>query len=553
MKRLITILLAVLLTISFVTFAGCHRDEGKEVNTNMTQLYVGTYDGGVGREWLDAAAKRFEEFYKDYSFEPGKTGVQVWVDCQKGTMSGTALMGTIAKSTNEVFFTEEVFYNQFVEKGLLHEITDAVTEPLTEYGETESIEDKMVESQTDYFKSADGKYYAIPFWEGYSGLVYDVDVFTSKNFYFAENKNNGNNGFVRNAEEKRSLGPDNQPNTYDDGLPATYDEFFALLDRMYFYGMVPIAWSGDNQDYFQWFLSSLMTDYEGMQKMMLNYNLNGEADIATVDSSGKVTISQTPIQMSNGYELAKQPGAYYALKFAERLINNTNYYNNLSFSPSQSQTAAQDDFLRGIYDDAIEDIGFLIDGTWWINEASDVFLDMEANELPGKSERNLGFLPYPKATEEKLQSGQKQTLMAILESCCFINGNIKENKVEVAEKFLRFCHTDVSMIEFMQICGVMKPYKYTVEETDLNKMNSFTRSVWQAKQASDIVYPYNNNKLYNADGMNFRSVNLFISKIGDMEYPMVSSAIKNNHLTAEQIFEGMYKYRQERWQKYNIS
>lgn len=539
----------MLFTVSAVS--GCRRDTGEEVNENKTQLYVGTYDGGIGEEWLYAAKARFEEFYKDYSFEEGKTGVQVWIDSQKGTMSGTALMGTIARSRNEVFFTEEVFFNEFVDKGLLHEITSVVTEPLDEYGESASIESKMTKTQTDYFKTADGKYYAIPFWEAYNGLIYDVEVFESKRLYFSANENNGNDGFIMTLDETRSAGPDNKTGTYDDGLPATYDEFFKLLDRMYLNSMVPVAWTGANQDYFNWFLGSLMTDYEGHDKMMLNYTLNGTADLAAVDAQGNVTITQKGISDQNGYELASQPGAYYAIKFAERLINDTRYYNNLSFSPSQSQTAAQDDFVRGVHDDEIEDIGFLIDGTWWQNEASGVFEDMEANAQPGKYDRKFAFLPFPKATEEKLQSGQKQTLMSILESCCFINGNIAENKVEVAEAFLRFCHTDASMVEFSQITGVMKPYTYEVSDADMEEMTYFTQSVIQAKQASDIVYPYSNNALYKADGMNFRSVNLFISEINGIEYPLVSTAIKDGHFTAEQIFSGLLDARENRWEGYN--
>ena len=79
----------------------------------------------------------------------------------------------------------------------------------------------------------------------------------------------------------------------------------------------------------------------------------------------------------------------------------------------------------------------------------------------------------------------------------------------------------------------------------------FTHSVIQAKQASDIVYPYSNNALYKADGMNFRSVNLFISEINGIEYPLVATAITDGHLTAEQIFSGLLDARESRWEGYN--
>lgn len=64
-----------------------------------------------------------------------------------------------------MFFTEEIYYNDFISKGQLLDISDMVREPLseiTEGKETESIEDKLDDSQKAAFTALDGKYYFLP-------------------------------------------------------------------------------------------------------------------------------------------------------------------------------------------------------------------------------------------------------------------------------------------------------------------------------------------------------------------------------------------------------
>ncbi|MFR6640367.1 MAG: hypothetical protein ACLUSP_02670 [Christensenellales bacterium] len=62
---------------------------------------------------------------------------------------------------------------------------------------------------------------------------------------------------------------DGKPNTDDDGLPATYDEFFALCDKMKSEGVTPICWNGLAVEYLTDFAKSLAADYDGKQKRCL--------------------------------------------------------------------------------------------------------------------------------------------------------------------------------------------------------------------------------------------------------------------------------------------
>lgn len=130
LKKILAAALAATMTVSLL--AGCGAKRTNEVDANRTTLYVGNFNGGIGDEWLKNAITKFEEKYKDTSFEEGKTGVQVLIgDNNKTTMVGPELEKIISTSQNEVFFTESVYYYDWISKGLIADITDAVTNPLS--------------------------------------------------------------------------------------------------------------------------------------------------------------------------------------------------------------------------------------------------------------------------------------------------------------------------------------------------------------------------------------------------------------------------------------
>ena len=90
------------------------------------------------------------------------------------------------------------------------------------------------------FLQKNGKYYALPHYSVYQGLMYNIDLFEKKGLYFAKETDNGNDGFVVKGEEK-SCGPDGVYGTSDDGLPSSYEEFFKLCDYMVQRGVTPFV------------------------------------------------------------------------------------------------------------------------------------------------------------------------------------------------------------------------------------------------------------------------------------------------------------------------
>ena len=301
MKKLMALILTAAMALSI---AACGAKVTEEADASKTTLYVGNYAGGVGSEWLESAMAKFEEKYADVSFEEGKKGVQLILgENNKTTMAGQQLEQLISASKTEIFFTEDVSYHAWVNKGLLHDITGITEEKLTEYGEDKSIAEKMYPELAEGLK-VNGKYYALPFWESFYGLVYNATLFDENSWYISED------GQFTNASGKLGAGPDGKKGTYDDGMPATYEEFFAMMDEMVKDNVTPIQWG--SREYITWFFGSLFADYEGFDDLMLNYTFDGETDLVKYDTldTEKLTYKteKVAITQKNGYELARQEG-----------------------------------------------------------------------------------------------------------------------------------------------------------------------------------------------------------------------------------------------------
>ena len=368
---------------------------GEAIQTDKTQLYVSNFNGGVGTEWLYQVKKKYEELHAEDSYEEGKKGVQVLIDPHKN--NGYHMISTFAGSTIDIMFNEYIRYNDWVAKDLFLDITDVVKG--TAPGEDKTIESKLYDEQKSFLQK-DGKYYALPHYSVYQGLMYNIDLFDKKGLYFAKEVDNGNDGFVVKGEEK-SCGPDGIYGTLDDGLPSSYEEFFKLCDYMVQRGVTPFVWTGQYaNDYFQYLLNALYQTYEGKEDTMLNYTYDSgdkTTEIITNIVNGNLVTENVKITEQNGYLLKQQPGRYYAIKFFSQIMSNGSYYHpystgNLTFSHTDAQELYLESDLKN------EPIAFLIEGTWWENEAKvSGAVDRTINKYGDiAKERNFGYFPLPK-------------------------------------------------------------------------------------------------------------------------------------------------------------
>ena len=539
MKKSLKKLIATVCSLCFVSSAfvacGVNPSGGKtEIDKTKTQLYIGNFDGGMGSRWLDEYKKGFEALYANQSFEKDKMGVEVVVLNDKETYAATNLERSMNSSCAgiNVFFSELVNYYKFVEEGLVMDITSTVTSTIP--GENKTIKDKLTETQQGYYE-IEGKYYGLPHYRSFRGIVYDKDLFNKKKLYIKAN------GQVAGKEGDTDLshGPDGQPNTHDDGLPATYDEFFSWCNTVKTSkNITPIIWNGANKEsYTKHLLDALFADASGATAGNAYYNVpETPTEFKVVTGFTGNTPNEQMLEISrDNHKMTEQiAGSYYSLEFLQRIISG-NYYYSLSMNSTFSHEEAHYDFLHSRFDPEMQEIAMMVEGTWWEEEANGVFEGMSDYEGASRSERNFGFLPLPKPNANYLG---EPTLFDANQSILMINANCNEVKADLAKKFIQYISTDANLQLFNTITGIGRDYTYTLTKDQQEGLTSFAKDIYNLTQSGGgIVYGYTTTlSNYTWDKTHVR--NRYASIIENTLYSEPIEAF-NTSKTAKEYFEGI--------------
>lgn len=532
-KRILGVSLAAVLG---VTALGCGGEVKQKYDDTKVQLFVGNYNAGYGYAYIEEINERFEEMYKDHDFGNGKVGVEVIIDNSPGFDASQ-----IKNSKNAVYFTSGWlnYYNLIAQNALL-DITSAVRADLGDYGEAgKSIESKLQAGRSDLidqYKTAADKYYAIPLdGAGAYCTIYDVDLFENQSLYYK--KGGCPSEYARKTEplegsftsyqytngklDEKSAGPDGKYGTPDDGLPATYEEFYNLCDYMIEKkSITPFTWSGAvASSYSRDFAYQSYADVEGAEGINLRKTLSGTAKtLGTVDANGNFTLDESPTDIylnkdangkfqSNGYEISRQAGMYYAIKFWKEIYtrHNKDYYTTQSRDGSESQTQAQSTYLYSTY--GAKPVAFLSDGTWWQNEAADSFnaLVQSYGESASKTNRRFGLLALPKPTIDYV--GEKATLLSG-GGMVFVNGNVSGVTKDLALEYIKFSCTDVSIKKFASIVGTVRPFKVDMTEEELSSLSNFTQELYYYMNNGSFVSSITGSdlELNHYDFFTFRSI-----------------------------------------------
>ena len=166
MKSRITIsrlLIAIVCSSCIVGFSACKKNKGAPHSKDgKAVINIGTYDGGVGYEWINTICAKFNEQFADYTDATlesmGLKGVEFRVDPNESYYGENLESGLTA----DIYFTEMVDYAYYARKGLFLDITDVVTSDLADCGDTGSIEDKLDDNFKTFLKCIDNKYYGLP-------------------------------------------------------------------------------------------------------------------------------------------------------------------------------------------------------------------------------------------------------------------------------------------------------------------------------------------------------------------------------------------------------
>lgn len=534
----------------------------EEKDELRTQLYIYNTDFVGGGEWLQRLADEFELLHaEDSEWEDGKTGVQVIV--RASTNRDEDLTARLKTGVEEVYFSQTPSYRAVAEQNLLLDLTELVTAELP--NEARSIADKLSEEQKEYYgvqgeeEPFEATYYGIPYRSGTFGLVYNVDLFEKYGYYFAAESTSELDPFVKTATERRSAGADGEWNTFDDGLPATYAEFFTLCDKISSNGHVPVTWGGATYgEYLTWLTNALATDCDGYEQTKLRYTLDGEAKgLGSIRNGGFAAEEKaTQITEENGYELVRSTGVYRALEFVRKLTTTERYYDGEAFRTNRTQDAAQLDFMAGerlTGTPMKKPIAMLADGSWWQSgmipsaEAEAESESVETAEaVEAEEETRFGFMPLPKAT--KSQVGERTTLYNSLCSSVFVSARTEEWKRPLVEEFLRFIYSDDGLKEYMLLTNGTVALDVSLDETESEELSYFGKSVAKILMNADMVAPYSTNSLFLKNESEFSAQSFWGASFAlatPIQHP--AEAFRKNNVSVVDYFNGMFKNRSEKW------
>ncbi len=551
-KRIVGLGLACVAAISM---AACgdngNKPESTKDDPQKTTLNIFTFKAGYGDEWLYRLEDAFEKAFANVSFEDGKTGVQV-----KHTPDMLQFNAAqVQKSEYDIFFFENEHYYKYLD--VLEDLTDIVNSKASA-DDSLTVLEKLDKQQTDYYGAkvgSDTHYYALPSYFGNYGIVYNKDLFEKEGYYLAADTQNG--ALIgKNKNARKTDGPDGVYGTPDDGLPATYDEFFTLCDEIFNANDIPVCWPGAyRQHHLGNLMDNLVSDYEGVEQMRINYDFGGtlakdlvvldENGKITKDANGKIVTEEKEIKSSHGYDVARQIGKLYAMEFIEKLISNVNYYNKDAFTDSFTHTDNQELFLMAGTEDFSTDkdnksIAMLIDGPWWQEESDGVFKEMEkAGSQYSRTSRNFGWMPLPKATKDKV--GKGNVYSDYLNAFVCVKAGLPEGVKKAAKEFVKFSCTDAMLRDFTVTTGAPKAYKYDMGN-DINKLSSFSKDVIDYVKKSDVIYKYSSSNFYNANIANLQYDVVYSAKINGSLYRNVIDGIREGGATGDSYFEAYNDY-----------
>ena len=542
-KKVLAIMLTVLVTFAqtgiLSACGGMGAGKKVEVDTTKTQLYIGNFDGGYGSRWLEVYKNAFEEAYKDVSFENGKTGVEIIIINDKIAYMSENLYNTISNSVIDMVFTEGFDYYKFKDADLLYDISDVVRETID--GEEKTIEDKLTEDQRKFYGSGDGHYYGLPHFQALRGFIYDIDLFNQKKLYI---KSDGTIAGI-STDTDLSSGPNGVSGDYDDGLPATMDEFNDWCDFVYSYKKVtPIIWTGTYaNDYTYNVMQAAYTDVQGYEGSLFRHNF-GSTDpvttkiISSFDSNGNPVITEGTLSRSNYLDVQKTVGCYYAYKLLYNLVTN-NYYYKMSLNSTETHDIAHYDYLRSRFDPNMQPIALMLEGTWWEEESNYIFESMQKEYAgAGRYERNFGLMPFPKATEDFIG---KPTLYDGNQSIVIVNGNCSETKAALAKTFLKYISSDENLQLFNTITGVARDYVFSLTNEQYNGLSSMAKSIYDLRSDSvGTVYtsPLTRDNYYWQQRQGGSTINFNGTIARGESYGTMLSACLGG-ITPKEYFEGL--------------
>ena len=498
-----------------------------EIDENKTQIYAYVPDAGFGTKWLEEAAA-------DFNAEPENAEYEVVVTPFTGGLK-TIETNLLAKTQEaHVIFSTTMDVKSMITNDLLLDITDVWdTKPR---GEGKTIRGKMTDAENfaKAFCSVDGTgIYGLPYGNAFNGLIFDFEMFL-------------NNGWLILNEDSTglSVGPDGQPDTYDDGQPRNMEEFDAMIRKISSDGAYPFVYTAKYPGYLTPIADALFAQYEGIENYRKFYSYSG-----SYQKADGTVLEITP---KTGYLAYEMDGITYAIDFMKNYLANEEYVHPATHKmTSLTHKEAQSKFILG-YKNAKDNplSAFLIDGTYWENEAKPIF---ETLEKGGEADRGYGVRDYRYLMLPRFD-GQKGTtsMFASMDAgAAVVVDNHDEAVNAMAKKFLVYTCMDTYLKKFTLYSGAVRPFSYELTNDELKQLTVFQRNVWKLYQDTKnvtVLCPAADKLLSPLQYASGKPANVWQTNIGGKNYTNIIPALEVN--SAEAYLTGMRNFYKSNWSNY---
>ncbi len=480
MKKIWTKFLALVLCVCVaLPLAACNDPSSSDDPSKGNKISINVFfnRGGVQSGWFYDVEARFEEATKDKPYG-NKTGIDL--EWSEGTVTNYGSMST--SGTNIYMDEGDGSFSKHVADGYYMDISD-VANSVNPY-DGKKIADKLGGTTGTYMK--DGKYYAFPWKQFFTGIAYNADIFEKYGLYFADTTSGvpytGNGGYIgksyyfqaENGGEK-TAGVDGVKGTYDDGLPTSLEELMALCHKIKDLGSnwFPYACTGGiHEDYTNYLTEAIVIGLEGKERFG-NYNdCDGDMEIVTGYTGEKlwglddVYVPTTQVvqvkadDKSTWINISKSVNRYYAVAFIKYLTKNLMICDCIR-SPGSNNISVQEGF---IFSDTHMNINhhsaMIMEGSYWYTESEhNGNFGKWDSYMIGEDRPEFGIMPYPAVVNGSATG--VETVFAAMSSNCnvFINNNLmadyENNKyvIEACKEFLYFFYSDQEIANYMEATG----------------------------------------------------------------------------------------------------
>lgn len=459
-KKISTVICAVCLAVSSV---GCVQviDDLEEIGDREV-VSISLFAGGYGTEWMDNFLAEYNKTSEDFYFSRRGDNKDEITQITQEIKAGV--------STTDIFFAGEANMSELLASPQYIEDLSDVYEAVPE-GESKPIKDKiknysLIES---LYSGKNGEIYALPYYEGTSGIIYDHDFFAENDLFFKD----------PTTENGLSKGIDGKEGTYDDGLPSTENEFSELMFLLSEYTTEPIIFSGNTAaGVIEPIAETLYGTYIGEASYKTSFTLNGPY----YTGSGDITLTpQDAYKIWSDYP----EGRIKAFEFIEKNLLNPSYLGDYE---GRSHTEAQGKFIMSHADANTRHI-LLYSGFWWENESKAHFASDRnvSGEGYGYGERDFRILPIPQLNGQCENSNGINYLTSHRDGVIFVRKQQDERKLVAIKNFLIAYASDKQLIQFAETTSTILPYKVEIPESVQEKMTPFGRNLLEVTLSENTV------------------------------------------------------------------